>query len=432
MPTPPQGSGRIFDYTDEAPASWPALLDQIKNTGAKEINSRIPWGAHESMRGIRDYSKSSRLRLEKFLGYAEERGLTVNLQVGFFPSPETFPSWTFSLSEKTLVSLDAWDNRGDGFVLTEIPSFENSEFCTAFLEFIDEVFSMVALYRKPEGPVKEISINFGIYRASLNLLESPNYSEVLSRRYGNIEKLNMLYNTSFRNFEAPSSRAGGRVLGDKRAWLAAYDYKWCREEFLASWLAQIGELPNAPLVRDLLKRNPLNTLQRKGAARWTVLQDCVLVEPNEQGASPFFPGGTFTPAANVAFRLYEYLKMHCEEAAVGFGLLSHNLIEPLEDFLTVVACGKYLSRTHFLKLKSHVMQGGQILFPLGMPQYDEEMIRLEWGVEKDRIKSDEIIFYRFKEGAGNYWVPETHLTFEDNLWDCLRKHVGIVAQVGRT
>src|SRR4051794_18713119 len=105
-----------FDYADESPNRWADLLAEIKSQGAESISTPIYWGAHEQSRGIRDFSKSSRLRLEKFLQMAQSAGLAVDITVGFPLGGEVLPSWTAEIAGRTLVPSELWGREGFGVV----------------------------------------------------------------------------------------------------------------------------------------------------------------------------------------------------------------------------------------------------------------------------------------------------------------------------
>src|SRR4051812_27837257 len=116
-----------FEYLDEPPSSWGEILGRLRAEGRASIRTHVLWGAHEQLKGIRDFVKSSRLRLEKFLRLAQEAGLRVHLLLGFPSSRDSFPAWTFGTERRTLVPTGLWDGVTEGFSLTEVPSLHDRD-----------------------------------------------------------------------------------------------------------------------------------------------------------------------------------------------------------------------------------------------------------------------------------------------------------------
>src|SRR5690242_12240627 len=92
-----------FDYSRELPGSWSSRLMQLKHEGYAILRARVFWGSHESLPGIRDFTKMSRLRLERFLALAEEHSFQVDLICGFNFEAECYPQWSFSLPRQALI-----------------------------------------------------------------------------------------------------------------------------------------------------------------------------------------------------------------------------------------------------------------------------------------------------------------------------------------
>ena len=65
----------FFEYWDEAPHDWQRLLQAKADLGDTVITIPILWGVHETSLGIRDFSKQSKLRIEKLLAVAQSVGL---------------------------------------------------------------------------------------------------------------------------------------------------------------------------------------------------------------------------------------------------------------------------------------------------------------------------------------------------------------------
>ena len=177
-----------FQYTEQMP--WSSALEEIKKRDIKKLKVPIYWGAHEQSPGIRDFCKSSRLRIEKFLGLVENQGMKLSLQLGFPVGPETFPQWTENLKDKSLVSL-SWKNGSREFYqTTPIPSLENLEVQSGFLSYLNELLEVIALYLDPEGPIESIELDFRVFESLCDLSQSPQFGRYWVDRYESIEHLN--------------------------------------------------------------------------------------------------------------------------------------------------------------------------------------------------------------------------------------------------
>src|SRR5262249_9161105 len=102
----------VIHYSEEPPNTWSALLDRARREGATTVKAPVLWGAHEAMQGVRDFHKTSRLHLERFLNLAQEKNLGVILVVGFPRARETYPAWTLELPLKTWIPSAAWLRTG--------------------------------------------------------------------------------------------------------------------------------------------------------------------------------------------------------------------------------------------------------------------------------------------------------------------------------
>ena len=117
----PQVCAVEFDYLEEPPSLWGDSLSRLRESGKTLVTSRVLWGAHEQLRGIRDFTKSSRLRLEKFLRLAQENGVLVALRLGFPSSKDSFPAWSLALEGRTFVPAALMGRRYGRLIL--LPRF---------------------------------------------------------------------------------------------------------------------------------------------------------------------------------------------------------------------------------------------------------------------------------------------------------------------
>ncbi len=111
-----------LNYADESPGNWAERLRLFKEKGATRVRTRVAWGAHEPIKGMRDFAKSSRLRLERFLRLAVEEKFSVELVIGFSPGKETFPSWVHEGIKQSWVPASLWKTGSHGFGLAQVPA----------------------------------------------------------------------------------------------------------------------------------------------------------------------------------------------------------------------------------------------------------------------------------------------------------------------
>lgn len=412
-----------FFYTEEASGNWAEHLNGLVQRGTRTIRAPILWGAHEQFQGTRDFSRSSRLRLEKFLRLVAESGLKLELAFGFPSVKEAVPAWALSAGYlSTLLPTSGWKGDAAEVSLTRVPSLFDVDFQEAFLDFVSDAMGIVGLYAEPEGPVSSIVIDPGIYEADLGVIESPYYVEKLQQRYPTIAPFNTHYRTTFKDFIAATSAQGTRAIFDKRPWLAAYDYKWCRAKMLSEFAEKLVQLPCFAEHRALLRFDE-STPSKSAPSDWSLAFDPVMLETTAGGCYPFTPGGLLQPQATGAFRLWDYLSARAQTDGIALQFLppapgAHDLSGKL---LTVVA-GKYLSRSSFRLIDEWVSAGGQAYFPLDFPQYDETMGGLDWRAptERKQVKTSAGVFTRIRRGEGFLWVPGEFLGLRQDLWSRMR------------
>ncbi len=412
-----------FQYWQDSAANWPERLAALKTSGVDEIHTFIPWGLHESVQGIRDFSKASRLRLEKFLSLAHHVGLTVRATVGFPAMRESFPSWSLSLGESSTLVPDAVWGRGAGgeVSISRLPSIHDEQFFSPFLEFLSDVFALLSLYRFPEGPVVGVEVDWGVYEVDLGLTALPVYPIYLQQRYPQTGRINLRYHCTFRDFATATSSQGTRVLLDKRPWLAAYDYKFCRERMLEERAQGVLALRTAEPLVDLIYFGAESPTPPPGDADWAIVVDPVLLEGDAgDRAFLFAPLGLTNPQAVGVFRLWEYLKRQATQAEVPLlGLKAQQ--EAPARIINVVA-GRFLNQSLLLTLKTWAQAGATLYFPFGLPQYDENLSTIEWkpGMSRLPLRPGNGKYVRVPLGEGQICFTESVGQPEPHFWEDLR------------
>lgn len=410
-----------FQYWQDSAANWPDRLAALKNSGVDEIHTFIPWGLHESVQGIRDFSKASRLRLEKFLSLAHQVGLTVRATVGFPAMRESFPSWSLSLGESsTLVPDSVWGRVGDVSV-SRLPSIHDEQFFSPFLEFLSDVFALLSLYRFPEGPVVGVEVDWGVYEVDLGLTALPAYPSYLQQRYPQTGLINLRYHCTFRDFATATSSQGTRVLLDKRPWLAAYDYKFCRERMLEERAQGVLALRTAEPLVDLIYFGIEVPPPPPSDSEWAIVVDPVLLEGDaSEKAFLFAPLGLTNPQAVGVFRLWEYLKRQAAKDEVPLLGLKAQQVAPAR-IINVVA-GRFLSQSLLMTLKTWAQAGATLYFPFGLPQYDENLSTIEWkqGMSRLPVRPGNGKYVRVGLGEGQICFTESVGHPEPHFWEDLR------------
>lgn len=340
---------KIFDYFDEPPGLWPELLKRFHTEGHARVRCRVSWGAHETVRGMRDFSKVSRLRLEKLLTLAQAEGLGVEIELGFSRRKGAFPTWVWEQSRLGRVPRGGWEEECSPFESISTPTLFFDEVRHAFQEFVDEARTLLDLYQAPEGPLHTIEFSPGPLKLEQGALGWETLESSLTNRFKTVTALNDLFQTNFRSFNAACTPTGQKTLWDRRPWLFAWQLQQVRAE---AWREKTAGLPSeAPLV----------TVEENVQ----YLIDETLVDTDGRGRYfPFQPVGQLSEASLQWFRLADYLSARHPTL--------RTLAQASATTPAVVFCGKYLSRATLAKLP----QDRPVLFPALTPQYDENMVGL--------------------------------------------------------
>ncbi len=411
----------VLNYWELTPANWPHHLAALKSSGVDEITTFLPWGLHESVQGIRDFSKTSRLKLEKFMGIAHQAGLTVRVHLGFPPKKESFPGWSLSLGEHCAMVPSALLRSGaEALCLSRLPSIHDEVFFSTYLEFLSEAFSLLSLYRFPEGPIVGVHLDWGVYELDLGATAIGFYGSFLQQRYPQAGMINLKYQCTFRDYATATSAQGTRVLLDKRPWLAAYDYKFCREQMLAERAQGVVSLGSAEPLIDLLSFGLVEQATETHPVPWSVVMEPTLIEGDvSQDAYPFAPLGYLNPQAASVFGLWEYLRTHSKKA--GVPLLELRAGHHAPSKMVAVIAGRFLSQRLVRTLREWAESGATLFFPFGVPQYDENLVTLEWKPGVSRLPFQAGAKHtRFPLGQGSLWYPESTNVPEVHFWESLR------------
>jgi len=425
-----------FEYHREVPPQWSATLHGLKKQGVENLILPVDWSVHEPVKGIRDFSRSSKLRIERVLSCAEEAGLTVTATTGFRDFLRATPMWARSTWENAaLLPSTLVYRRPLGAELTTVSSLFDIEFKSAWFDFLQEMLSILSLYAQPEGPLSSVEIDLSLFETDQGMLRAQRFPEILARRYGAIDQLNLRYQSSFRTFESACSPQGYRLLMDKRPWHAVYDYRWCRRELLRELSLEVLNLPIC--LTDGLKNRvrvrtsaPTSFIQTESDL--SVAVDSVFIEqisdvkrsPFDTTAFPCSPDGLVHAQAAIALRIWEALSHSGFESDVPVYLMPVDSVPSglLKTSVQVVICGRYLCRNWAGALAEYVHQGGHAIFPFGLPQYDECLKALSWkGTPGESVIVDESRVSRTDWGKGSYWVPSPAPVFGEDFFATIQE-----------
>jgi len=368
---------RTFDYTVVPASEWALQLEEFASGPTKTVALKILWGDHEKIRGVRDFHSKPRLKLEKLFTTAQAQGLSVDISFGFSSQVRSFPDWVWNIESKAKVpifneqGLSRWD-------FAEMPSLKSEEIRTGFLEFLEEAISIIKLHLQPEGSVRGVSVDWGIFERECPLFDATQVLVQLKKRYQTIRNLNGLFQTHFNDFESAASPAGFRTLTKKRPWLAFWDYQMLKKEFLNHW---------EMLIRQSFKSAGLEMVSQTAGPppgimpHTFILDDTFLL--NQTGSHQFFPilfQGELDPFVVRVFRLAELLVSEALQAGEPIVPLSSWVPAPTTESCSL-AVQNFIPQRVFEELRAYLERGGRVYFPFGLPKWNETMESLAWRSE---------------------------------------------------
>lgn len=423
-----------FDYSDESSAIWPGLFDEHKIAAGSSFIARVGWGAHESLRGVRDFTKSSRLRLEKLLALAEDRQVPIELHIRPFSGAKDFPQWAIEKDSRLVVPYALVDESYSGYAQFQVPSLIDRDVRSGFLDFLKDVFLIAALYRAPDGPLKSIHIDLSSVRSAQNLWDYPDFAESLQSRYGNISEFNALYQLTLTSLASVPGGASEKVLrlcSEKRPWLFAYDYKFALGRLLLQMQKEICALEAARPLQKFVCFAPSLKNETELRRGHTVVLESTLFGSVAGREFPLCPGGKSFPAGAAAYRFSGYLRARCNENAIAYRTVDDlSLSEFHTDTRTIaVITGKQISTPCFAKFLAMAEQGHIVLFPAGFPQFNENMTALSWPQSKRFLQGTagaRPIAHSYPLGAGQLMAPTKTLVQDETFWKEMQNWLGEV------
>jgi hypothetical protein len=380
-------------YATLSPKQWPhTIAELVRRDEAAPRPLSIAWGDHETLPGVVDFVRSPRLRLEHFLELASEAGLKLDVTVGVPARRDALPPSSYRGSDWTLVPSATFDEDVLGFEAFPAP-LHHPQSIEALADFVKSAKAIVDLYREPSGSVASLSLDLSMFEADAGLGAAPALEVALSKRYGDIARLNAAYRTTFRDFESAASERGFRTLMERRGWLACFDY-FAANRALASLVSVAAELP---LVAD-------------AGATSAVYLDPVPVWRCRRGASwiPFSPFGVASADTVGTARLYESFRELV--GRVGWLPIDEGTTPDAPGRFAVVG-GTFLARRSAEWVRTRAHEGAEILLAAGtLPKFDENLDAspLAFSHPADRVRLGGREYLRYAVGTGGVWldVPE--------------------------
>lgn len=234
---------------------WEPILDSVKELGFRIVETYVPWGVHERVRGHFDWTRER--DLPGFLDAAAKRGLKVILRPGPHINAElpTFgfpPRVLFDARVQARTSQGALAHARSPTRHFPIPSYASEKFWEEVGGWFDAMAPLVKPRLHPRGPVialqadNETSYFFRWETFDLDYAEDSIglYRTWLSERFRDVGALNRRYGTSHRDFDGidPPRRFDG---SRKASLLACLDWAAYKE-----WQILYGIQRAARMLRE--------------------------------------------------------------------------------------------------------------------------------------------------------------------------------------
>ncbi len=423
-----------FEYWDEAPHDWQKLIQERVDQGVAQITVPILWGVHESFPGIRDFSKQSKLRIERFLTLAQSLGVSVRLILGFPSHSQAFPTWVMNESHSEWVPKILWDGTPPYFSLLKVPSPRAQKVKEGFISFFEEVSSIISLYLSPGGPIREIELALQPLELSQSMYEDLNYFKYLEERYPDISVFNKRFQTHYKCLSSVTTSAGAKLIESKRPWLFAYDYQWARAKLVNEYRNEILNSRISDPLKKMIKPFKNSSLEKapKSKKALVCFERTLIQFESSDLISPLMVQGQLSGSTVVAFQWAQMLAESLRNTSLDF--ISMPLLEAdpvLSHSVMVIICGKYISSKAAKSLQQQLETGGFLFFPLGLPQYDENLDSHEWvlGGSRKTVRMGEIEWFNIQKAKGQIFYPsQISASFSPSNIKCWLRDFSVISE----
>jgi beta-galactosidase len=207
------------------PDTWKERLKQIKEANITTISTYVPWNFHEYEVGKYDFvgETDSKRNLEGFLKLCEEFGLKVIVRPGPYINAE-WKGWGYPYriltTDEILVkdpngksveyqAQDFWEKAYTQKPTVGFPSYHNPKYLAEVGKWYDALCPIIRKHAINNGgciiliqPDNEICHHFifGAYQLDYNSSSIDLYHSWLKKRYGNLSKLNKIYQEKYNDF----------------------------------------------------------------------------------------------------------------------------------------------------------------------------------------------------------------------------------------
>lgn len=208
-------SGTVH-YWHHDPASWPLLLQRVRELGFSMIETYIPWDVHELAPGRLDVGQQNpRTDLPRFLRLCHDLRLSVCVRPG--PHVNAELTW-FGFPLRLLEDPAVWARTATGApAVTDrppqpfaIPSYASEALFRETAQFFDALCPVLLPFLAPHGPIIACQVDnetcYFFRDRAYDLDYSPDslvlYRRMLRERYGDIAALNAAYGRDYSDFAA--------------------------------------------------------------------------------------------------------------------------------------------------------------------------------------------------------------------------------------
>jgi len=299
--------------------------------------------------------------------------MTCDLVFGVFNHVDSFPKWV-NLPKEGLarISASASEDRPTCAGVFSIPALRYGGLLKAFEPFINEALELTSLYREPDGPVKSTQLDLSIYRYDQFPVVDELWQMAWRTRYPEIDKLNRAYDLRYQEAHFPTQETAIKVLMERRPWLFAYDFKWCRGYIVRVLESLFTERFHPHL--QLVQEEELGASTDEGIHYWI---DDTMVEACFNRSTTLAPWGLLNPSYVMARRVFDYYQCLAQKSNSSFTILGRSYSKSSLAARNIAICGKLIERKSYEQLLDLASDGRSFIFPFGIPQLDEGMQLLE-------------------------------------------------------
>ena len=374
----------VFPYYQYSHRDWSELIQ--KRYSGEPITVFVPWGAHEPNRGVVDFSRSPRLNIERLVNQFHQLKKKVIIRFGF-TDLRSIPGWLRTNSPSVLIPRLALGLACPRFTSVRVPDFDVPSFKEPFEAFVAEAFSLLNLYRSPEGPIVSFDFDPGIYGCILSLPGQESFSQHLASRYSDCRLFNEIFGTNFTSIDVSRYYSCLSKLMERRHWVACYDLRAAHRSRIEAWSKQLF-LPDRRLSEGSRER-PTSGM--------SIEDECVV---RVQGKLlPYFPEGLLYSTIVSSFARCQQTSRAWDDSTA---VVSLERQQPVH----AVYCDKFIRRDVLERLVQLSQQGPSILFVPTFPVYDENMAILKFThCRMESCRVDRSSFWRVSVDNGVFWAP---------------------------